>query len=118
MVGTGDVRGISERLINELGINSTYYGYRFLHYAILLAVRDSSYLLSITTGLYPAIAEKYNTSVYSVERNIRTVVTACWEYGNRDLLKQISSYPLNLRPTTGEFIDIIVTYCRQNGIEG
>ena len=45
MYGKGDVMGRIERLIHELGINSTYYGYRFLHYAILLAVRDSSYLL-------------------------------------------------------------------------
>lgn len=37
-----------ELLIHELGIHSTYHGYRYLQYAVSLALQDEDYLLAIT----------------------------------------------------------------------
>lgn len=102
-----------QHLIHSLGINTTYHGYRYLCYAVELAVEDEDYLLCISKWLYPAIAAKYETTINSVERNIRTVITICWERGNRKLLNKISAYPLSSKPSTGEFIDILVTYLKQ-----
>lgn len=105
-----------ELLIHELGIHSTYHGYRYLQYAVSLALQDEDYLLAITKSMYPAIAERFHESVSSIERNIRTVITVCWERGNKKLLKQMTPYPLLDKPTTGEFLDILVTYCKQKGM--
>ena len=110
-----DMEGI-ELLIHELEIHSTYHGYRYLQYAVSLALQDEDYLLAITKSMYPAIAERFHASVSSIERNIRTVITVCWERGNKKLLKQMTPYPLLDKPTTGEFLDILVTYCKQKGM--
>lgn len=105
-----------QQLIHSLGISSTYYGYRYLYYAVRLVMENEDYLLAITKLLYPTIAEKYHTNRYGVERNIRTIVNVCWERGNRDLLQTMAAYPLTDKPTTGEFIDIICTYCKQSDL--
>ncbi len=103
-----------KHLIHSLGINATYRGYRYLCYAVELAMKDEDYLLCISKWLYPEIAAKYETTVNGVERNIRTVITVCWERGNRKLLDHISAYPLTSKPSTGEFIDILITYLKQS----
>lgn len=103
-----------QQLIHGLGIHSTYLGYRYLYYAVMLVLEKEDYLLAITKTLYPSVAKKYHTNSFSVERNIRTVIGVCWDRGNRELLKQIASYPLLDKPTTGEFIDIIVSYCKKS----
>lgn len=97
-----------ERLIRSLGISATYRGYRYLGYAIELCLENEEYLLSISKLLYPQIAKKFCTTSSSVERDIRTVVRICWERGNQHLLQDIALCPLRCRPTSGEFIDILV----------
>ncbi len=99
-----------ERLIRSLGIGATYRGYRYLSYGVYLCLQDENYLLSVSKLLYPQIAHMYRTSSSSVERDLRTIIKVCWERGNRKRLQQIALYPLDGRPTSGEFIDILVAY--------
>ena len=97
-------------LVRSLGIGATYRGYRYLTLALSLCYEDEDYLLGISKLLYPHIAQTYQTSVSSVERDLRTVITVCWERGNRELLKEISPCPLLSKPTTGEFLDILTCH--------
>ena len=97
-------------LIRSLGIGATYRGYRYLILALTLCIEDEDYLLGISKLLYPYIANTYKTSVSSVERDLRTVITVCWERGNRKLLQEISPYPLLNKPTTGEFLDLLMNH--------
>ncbi|MEG0591109.1 MAG: sporulation initiation factor Spo0A C-terminal domain-containing protein [Lachnospiraceae bacterium] len=99
-------------LIHCLGISATYRGYHYLSYALELVFRDEDILLCIGKSLYPPIAKKYNATPSSVERNLRTVITLCWEHGNRKFLNSISAYPLCHKPSIGEFIDILVMYLK------
>ena len=98
-----------ERLIRSLGIGATYRGYRYLCYGINLCLSEE-YLLSISKLLYPTIAKEYNTTLSSVERDIRTVVQVCWDKGNKSLLQDIALHPLQNKPTASEFLDIVVAY--------
>lgn len=100
-------------LVRSLGIGGNYQGYRYLTYAISLCLEDEDYLLGVSKLLYPEIARTFQTTACSVERNLRTVVSVCWERGNRELLENISLYPLSGKPTTGEFLDIITSYLNQ-----
>lgn len=104
-----------ERLIRSLGIGATYRGYRYLCYGVELCLRDENYLLSVSKLLYPQIANTFYTTTSSVERDIRTVIRVCWERGNRHLLQEIALYPLPERPTSSEFLDILVghLHCTQ-----
>ena len=97
-------------LVRSLGIGATYRGYRYLILALSLCFEDEDYLLGISKLLYPYIAKTYHTSVSSVERDLRTVIKVCWERGNRQLLEEISPYPLLQKPTTSEFLDILTEY--------
>ena len=104
------------QLIHRLGIHATYRGYHYLYRAVLLALSNEEYLLSITKKMYLDIASYYHTPVSNVERNLRTVITIGWDRGNRELLGQIASYPLTFKPSAGEFIDILVAYCQEHHI--
>lgn len=97
-----------EILIRRLGIGATYRGYRYLNYGIRLCLEDEEYLLSISKLLYPQIAKEFQTTVSSVERDIRTVIQVCWDRGNPALLQEIALRPLSCRPTASEFLDILV----------
>ena len=101
-----------EKLIRSLGIGATYRGYHYLSYGIYLCLQDENYLLSVSKLLYPQIAQIYRTTSCSVERDIRTVVRICWERGDKNLLENIAMHSLEHRPTTGEFIDILVGYIK------
>lgn len=103
-----------ERLIRSLGIGATYRGYRYLCYGVSLCLQDEEYLLSISKLLYPKIAKEFNTTLSSVERDIRTVIQVCWDRGNKELLQDIALHPLCSRPTAGEFLDILVAYIQHN----
>lgn len=99
-----------EYLIRSLGIGATYRGYRYLSYGIKLCVNNEDYLLSISKLLYPEIAKAFQATRSSVERDIRTVIKVCWDRGNRSHLQEIALHPLECRPTSGEFFDILVGY--------
>ena len=96
-----------EYLIRSLGIGATYRGYAYLIYGTRLCLSDENYLLFVSKYLYPDIARHYNTTSYSVERNIRTVIKVCWEHGNKSLLE---------KPTSSEFFDIITAHLRKTAI--
>ena len=98
--------------VRSLGIGGNYQGYRYLTHALMLCLEDEDYLLGVSKLLYPEIARIYQTTASSVERNLRTVITVCWERGNRELLQSMSMYPLLGKPTTGEFLDIITGYLK------
>ncbi len=97
-----------ECLIRSLGIGANYRGYRYLSYGVKLCSYNEDYLLSISKLLYPEIAKEFQATSSSVERDLRTVVKVCWERGNKAFLQEIALHPLQDRPTSGEFFDILV----------
>ena len=101
-----------EKLIRTLGIGATYRGYFYISYGIRLCLQDENYLLSVSKLLYPQIARTFQTTSCSVERDIRTIVKVCWDRGNQAHLKSLAMYPLDSRPTVGEFLDIMVAYLK------
>ena len=97
-------------LVQKLGIYNTYHGYKYLACAIELAMQDEDKLYGVTKHLYPEVAKRFNTTPARVERNLRTVVSICWDHGNRELLEKIAGFPLDSKPTTSQFIGILVSY--------
>ena len=97
------------RVLLKLGATPRYVGFDYLIYAVTLSLNNSQYLLSVTKELYPAVAKRYHTTIYSVERDIRTVISAIWKR-NPDYLNVIAGYPLEKKPSVGEFIAILREY--------
>ena len=102
-------------LLKELGIPANLLGYRYIAKAIELCLEDKDGNMKyITKGLYPTIANYYETTPANVERNIRHAITLFLAKGNVKLKKQIfgdiivSKHHL----TNSEFIYGIVAYLR------
>ena len=93
-----------------VGIPAHIKGYHFLREAIKLAIETPEIINSITKKLYPAIAEKFDTSPSKVERAIRHAIEVAWNRGkieNINSLFGLRVYNSNEKPTNGEFIALV-----------
>ncbi len=97
------------RLLLKLGATPRYIGFDYVVHAVSLSLGNSQYLLSVTKELYPDVARKYHTTLYSVERDIRTIINIIWKR-NPSFLGEIAGYPLDKRPSVSEFIAILREY--------
>lgn len=97
------------QIIRQFNITTKYKGYYFVLEAIDIASAKQNEILYITKDIYPMIARKYQTSTYSVEKDIRTIIEKCWT-NNRELLEKIAGCKLDYCPTNSEFIDYMTYY--------
>ncbi|MBO4412841.1 MAG: sporulation transcription factor Spo0A [Clostridia bacterium] len=104
---------VEEKITNifiTVGIPAHIKGYHFLREAIKLAIESPDIINSITKKLYPAIAEKFETSPSKVERAIRHAIEVAWNRGkieNINTLFGLKVYNSNEKPTNGEFIALV-----------
>lgn len=93
-------------LLKELGVKRNYLGLEYLIASIKLLDEDSSSLAltNVSKLIYTRIAAQYHTSVFCVERNIRTLIKAIWESGNRDLMNKIFLGDIQTCPSNSTFI--------------
>lgn len=104
---------IEEKITNifiTVGIPAHIKGYQFLREAIKLAIDNPDIINSITKQLYPAIAEKFETSASKVERAIRHAIEVAWNRGKIENINSIFGlrvYNSNEKPTNGEFIALV-----------
>lgn len=93
--------------ITEIGIPAHYKGYRYLKDAISMVIEDVELLGQVTKGLYPAIAERHNTSPDKVERAMRHAIETAWSRGDMEVLHKTFGYSVDAnrgRPTNSSFI--------------
>ena len=95
--------------IRKLGLTSKYKGYYYLAEAISIAMAQEDRHIRITKDIYPYLARKYITTPSNIERDMRTVISACWKM-NKPGLDKIAGYELSYKPTNSEFIDMITYY--------
>ncbi|AVX30472.1 sporulation transcription factor Spo0A [Carboxydocella sp. ULO1] len=102
-------------IIHEMGVPAHIKGYQYLREAILMVVDHVHLLGAITKELYPAIAEKYNTTPSRVERAIRHAIELAWDRGNVEMMNKFFGYTVNNergKPTNSEFIAMIADKLR------
>ena len=71
------------------------------------------HVLLITKCLYKQTAQHFETTSGCVERNLRTLVRACWRQPDHTLLDQIAGRPLRKPPTNMQFLDMLSAYLRK-----
>lgn len=96
-------------LLCQLGVTANYVGFSYVSCAVLLVIQEPDCLLLATKLLYPEIAKRYKVTWKSVERSIRSVVSAAWER-NPALLEKLAMHPLLRKPTPTQFISILALY--------
>lgn len=107
-------RDIIERVVRRLGFTNTYSGTPNLVDAVQICYNDPGLLTAVTKEVYPMVARKADCHWKNVERNLRTASEACWNRGNRTFLNEMAGFELQTKPTTGELINYIVGYLKDN----
>lgn len=102
-------------LLWMLGIPTHLKGYRFLREAVEQALLTQSTAPSLSTQLYPLVANIHHTTVSSVERSIRTAIDTAWKRGSLSaasslFCRQVS--PDYAKPTNGEIIALLAEKLR------
>ena len=104
---------IEEQITNvflTIGIPAHIKGYQYLREAITLAFSNPNFMNNITKELYPAIAQKFETTPSKVERAIRHAIEIAWNRGRIESINTIFGmkvYDSKDRPTNSEFIALI-----------
>lgn len=112
-ISLGKEKLLDERLANifiSAGIPPHIKGYQFLREAVKQAVNDPSMINNITKMLYPAVAERFNTSPSKVERAIRHAIEVAWSRGKIENINNIYGIKIFSRgdkPTNGELIALV-----------
>lgn len=103
----------AEQLLRRLGVSGKLRGFYYTIYMIERVAKDPMAVLLITKCLYPETAKQFRVSMYSVERNLRTLVHFCWYQGDRAFLEAVAGRYIPQKPTNSEFLDMTAAYLRQ-----
>lgn len=112
---TPDIEAQVTRIIHQIGVPAHIKGYQYLRTAILLTIKDSDIINSVTKVLYPSVAKKYSTTTSRVERAIRHAIEVAWDRGDVDTLNSYFGYTIQNnrgKPTNSEFIAMIADNLR------
>ena len=106
-----DVVYTTKQTLRLLGIKNSYKGYAYLILTVHLVIKNPDILTNICKGLYIDIAAQFNTTVFCVERNIRTVKNHLWKCGDEVVLHKVFGdlYCCKV-PTNATFIDALSYY--------
>ncbi len=110
-----DIESQVTQIIHQIGVPAHIKGYQYLLTAILLTVKDSDVINSVTKVLYPSVAKKYSTTTSRVERAIRHAIEVAWDRGDVDTLNAYFGYTIQNnrgKPTNSEFIAMIADNLR------
>ena len=92
----------AERLLRLLGVSGKLSGFHFAVYMLEQVQDKPEYVLLITKRLYSQTAQYFHTTTNCVERNLRTLVQACWRQPDHSLLERIAGHPLSQPPTNAQ----------------
>ncbi len=97
-------------IIHQIGVPAHIKGYNYLRDAIMMSVKDTDMISSITKILYPTVAKRHQTTSSRVERAIRHAIEVAWDRGDIDTLDSYFGYTIHNnrgKPTNSEFIAMI-----------
>ena len=109
-VGDNELEIMVTEIMHEIGVPAHIKGYHYLRESIILSVKNSEIINSVTKLLYPTIAKSYSTTASRVERAIRHAIEVAWDRGDIDVLNSYFGYTIQNqrgKPTNSEFIAMI-----------
>ena len=110
-----DLEAQVTKIIHQIGVPAHIKGYQYLRTAIIMAIKDTEVINSVTKILYPTVAKQYSTTSSRVERAIRHAIEVAWDRGDLDVLNSFFGYTVQNsrgKPTNSEFIAMIADNLR------
>jgi len=104
-----------ETVLRAVGGCGTKKGFTGIIWGVSFALEDPAMLYAVTKDLYPAIADAMGMNMQAILRDMRALVTWCWDFGDREMLNRVAGRKLLDKPSVGEFIDMLAGYLRRNG---
>ena len=102
-------------ILHQIGVPAHIKGYHYLRESIILAIKNTDIINSITKQLYPTVAKMFETTSSRVERAIRHAIEVAWDRGDVDVLTSYFGYTIHNgrgKPTNSEFIAMIADKLR------
>lgn len=99
-----------QRLLYKGGVFQSYRGYAYFEQAVLIAYENPESLLYMCKEIYTPIAVKFNSTVSTVEKDIRTVRDVFMRNGGEKILKEMGFDIFNSHPYPREMIEIFASY--------
>ena len=115
VLGGNDLETQVTKVIHQIGVPAHIKGYQYLRTAILMTIKDSDIINSVTKILYPSVAKQYSTTSSRVERTIRHAIEVAWDRGDIDTLNSYFGFTVQNnrgKPTNSEFIAMIADNLR------
>ncbi len=115
----GKAPGVIEAIyqaVLDMAIPSHIKGHPYTVRAIELVVNNPDMIHDVTGGIYPTIAEEFDTTASRVERAIRHAIEVGWSRADFDTQMQYFGYtvsPNKGKPTNSEFIAQIASIIRR-----
>lgn len=109
-VGDNELEIMVTEILHQIGVPAHIKGYHYLRESIILSIKNSELINSITKLLYPTIAKNHATTASRVERAIRHAIEVAWDRGDIDVLNSYFGYTIQNqrgKPTNSEFIAMI-----------
>lgn len=98
---------ISDELV-QMGFRQGQVGFNNIVEAMtMIAMMPSGQPIRVTSEIYPAVADRQESSVRNVERTIRNSIESVWRRSNLRTLMELYPFPcdnMNGRPTNAEFL--------------
>lgn len=110
-------RALAEHALEKIGV-PRHCGREYLLRAAEMVWADARLLRSLTTRLYPAIAQQSGADGRHVERAIRHVIDAAWREGDLEAQERLFGDTIDAKrgtPTCGEMIARIADILRWEG---
>ena len=115
VLSDSDLELMVTEIIHQIGVPAHIKGYHYLREAIILSIKDSEMINSVTKLLYPTVAKKNQTTSSRVERAIRHAIEVAWDRGDVDVLNSYFGFTIHNargKPTNSEFIAMIADKLR------
>lgn len=115
IISENDLEFMVTEIIHQIGVPAHIKGYHYLREAIILSVKNSEIINSVTKLLYPTVAKNHNTTSSRVERAIRHAIEVAWDRGDVNVLNSYFGYTIQNsrgKPTNSEFIAMIADKLR------
>lgn len=110
-----DMEAQVTKVIHQIGVPAHIKGYQYLRTAIMMTIKDTDVINSVTKILYPTVAKQYATTSSRVERAIRHAIEVAWDRGDVETLNSYFGYTVSGgrgKPTNSEFIAMIADNLR------
>ena len=98
------------KLLRSMGATGNLLGFDYIVFIICKMLQNPNQHYFTTKMAYPETAAHFKVMPSSVERAIRTTITAIWDKHDHSDIDRIAGRHLEDIPTNTEFLDILSAY--------